>query len=134
MDTDNNSNKGKSRKNERRQRQQMKLESGRMLTEEEYAAEIAVADSNLRRTERPNAVSKRNGDVAPTNQGGRTMGWIALIFSFVSLFLWPVIMGPTAIVLGAVALFQGNRAMAVWSMVIGMIAFVAYLALLPFYR
>jgi len=133
MDKDHNSHEGDSQDTERRKRQQMKLESGRMLTEEEYATEIAVADSNLRR-ERPVAESGPSRDVTRTNQGGRTMGWVALIFSFVSLFLWPVVMGPTAIVLGAVAYIQGSRAMAVWSMIIGMVAFVAYLVLLPFYR
>lgn len=85
--------------------------------DEEYAAEIAPGVAGWIQNHDVNDVAERD-----TGRSG-TLGWVALAFAIVSLFLWPIIMGPTAAVLGIYAYFQGQRAMGLWSMVIGAAAF-----------
>ncbi|WP_078498712.1 MFS transporter [Paenibacillus selenitireducens] len=89
---------------------------------EEYASEVA-----------PGAwVQKSDIDARPDVDddagvgAGVQLGWVALVFAIASLFFWPIIMGPTAAVLGFYAYRQGQRSMGTWSMVIGAIAFFVF--------
>lgn len=64
---------------------------------------------------------------------GRVIGWTALVFAIASWFLWPVLMGAASALLGWFAYRQGSKTLGVWSIVIGLVALAAYLALLPLY-
>lgn len=110
-------------------------ESDPFDVDEEYAAEVAVpADQGIDRT------SDRNqGETNTLNQerdtaAGKTMmGWFALALAIASLFVWPAILGPGAVLFGFVAWSQGSRTLGVWSIVLGIISFVAYLAVAPIF-
>ena len=67
-------------------------------------------------------------------QGGTILGWIALLLGISSLFVWPSVMGPAAVVVGFMAYVRGRKALGVWSMVLGFIAFITFLAMLAYYR
>ncbi|WP_020615611.1 hypothetical protein [Paenibacillus daejeonensis] len=64
---------------------------------------------------------------------GRVIGWTALAFAIASWFLWPVLMGAASALLGWFAYRQGSKTLGIWSIVIGLVALAAYLALLPLY-
>jgi hypothetical protein len=61
------------------------------------------------------------------------LGWTAIIAAFVSLFVWPYVLGPAAAVLGFVAYFQGSRTLGVWSIVLGVLSMLSYWVLVPLY-
>ncbi|GGG10500.1 hypothetical protein [Paenibacillus abyssi] len=117
--------------------QEWKLESGKRHSDTEASAEIAypagasvpikVRDEEERST---SVVSSAN---ASTRAAGRSMGWTALGFAIASWFMWGVLLGATAAVLGFVAYRQGSRSLGVWSISLGLIAVATNLVLIPLY-
>jgi hypothetical protein len=63
----------------------------------------------------------------------RWPGWIALTVAVISLFAWPVILGPLAVLAGIAAAASGSRMLGVCSAVLGMISIVILLAIAPMY-
>ncbi len=95
--------------------------------QEEFSSEIAdVANNEIEQTE-----NSTFGNDADT--GDQTTGWIALTLAFLSLFVWPAILGPIAVVAGIVAWMRGSRALGIGSIVLGLISFLVSLFLLPLY-
>lgn len=87
--------------------------------QEEFSSEIAdVANNEIEQTE-----NSTFGNDADT--GDQTTGWIALALAFLSLFVWPAILGPIAVVAGIVAWMRGSRALGIGSIVLGLISFLA---------
>ncbi|WP_438446252.1 hypothetical protein [Gorillibacterium sp. sgz5001074] len=66
-------------------------------------------------------------------EGNKTFGWISIILAIASLFYWPMVLGPAAAVVGVIAYFSGNRALGVWSVVLGLVAIAAAMFLIPYY-
>lgn len=102
---------------------------------EEFAAETAVNRPDVapmvRNNERPaigRAAAKEGAD-----EQDRTFGWVSLIAAIASLFIWPVVLGPAAAIMGFIAYNKGSRTLGVWSIVIGLLAFIAYLFIVPYY-
>ena len=86
--------------------------------QEEFSSEIAdVANNEIEQTE-----NSTFGNDADT--GDQTTGWIALTLAFLSLFVWPAILGPIAVVAGIVAWMRGSRALGIGSIVLGLISFL----------
>ncbi|SEB41295.1 hypothetical protein [Paenibacillus sp. GP183] len=83
-------------------------------SEEEFAEEIAVPSvdksANLSRSKR--------------------IGYAALILALLSMFIWPVILGPAAIILGFMAYSGGKRGLGSWSIALGLLSFAAYFLLM----
>jgi hypothetical protein len=46
------------------------------------------------------------------------------------MFIWPVILGPAAIILGFMAFSGGKRGLGTWSIALGLLSFAAYLLLM----
>lgn len=63
--------------------------------------------------------------------GSRTTAWIAIILAIGSLLFWPGILGPAAVVMGAVAYASGNKSVGIWSVALGLLSVIAYFILLP---
>ncbi|OGX68236.1 MAG: hypothetical protein A2189_04915 [Paenibacillus sp. RIFOXYA1_FULL_44_5] len=61
------------------------------------------------------------------------IGWVALIVAIASLMIWPVVLGPTAAILGYIAFTRGNRGMGIWSIIIGFVAVITTLVFIPLY-
>lgn len=65
-------------------------------------------------------------------QSGSGWGWAGLGISILSLFLWPYFLGPIGIVLGYMAFRNDARTLGTWAMVIGAIAILGALLVIPF--
>lgn len=127
---------------EEKQSEQFRRESGETF-KEEYASEVAPTvvppvvlgrrALNNPEEDRPDEPVTRSQEGTEVRSGGRAVGWVAFILAIISLFVYPVLMGAGAIVLGIIAYVQGSRALGGWSVVIGGIALISYLVLVPYY-
>lgn len=101
----------------------------------EFAAEATPFGPETRRLIEPEDDRPAENRVKNTEAGTTVpwIGWLALALAIASLFMWPAVLGPAGAVLGLMAYFQGNRSLGIWSMVIGIIAFIAYIAIVPYY-
>lgn len=107
--------------------------------DEEFAAEAApMAPAAQRPLIQPedDRPSVREFRAVETEEEGRSagyVGWIAIVLAVASLFVWPAVLGPAAILLGFISWVQGSRALGIWSVALGVISFIAYIALVPLY-
>lgn len=96
---------------------------------EEYAADIAP--TTLRVYNEDNA----DQDVeAMDSTTGQLAGYVGLAFGILSLFLWSIVLGPLAAVMGFYAYTQGRKATGGWSIALGILATLSYFVLMPFTR
>jgi len=61
------------------------------------------------------------------------LGWVALIFAIASWFVWPMLLGATAAVLGYMAYRRGARGLGGWAIAIGLVAVALNLVIVPLY-
>lgn len=99
--------------------------------EEEYAAEISPLPAQVHRTASREA-EHTTGRVNDNDE--RAIGYIGLGFGVVSLFIWSIIMGPIATVLGYYAYARGQKTAGAWSMGLGIVSTLSYFILIPFAR
>lgn len=98
---------------------------------EEYAAEISPL---------PATVHSTGGKETDMNEGGETeaqsgmMGVIGLAFGIASLFIWSIILGPIAAVMGYYAYGRGQKTSGAWAMGLGIISTLSYFVMMPFGR
>jgi hypothetical protein len=97
---------------------------------EEAAAELAVPVSAANAD---NVRGLQKDATVKTRSAARAVGWTALVLAVLSLFVWPVLLGGTAAVVGYVAFRQGSRGLGAWSITLGLIAAMVYLILVPIY-
>ncbi|MBD2869506.1 DUF308 domain-containing protein [Paenibacillus arenilitoris] len=99
---------------------------------EEMGADFAVGSpvANVDRTEDRHVERAERAD---TETGGNTLGWVSLVFAVVSWFIWPVLLGATAAVLGYIAYRQGSRGLGGWAMALGIIALALNVIIVPLY-
>lgn len=97
---------------------------------EEYAAEInpAVVRSTAGRE-----IDVNNGG-GETQAGSGKMGIIGLGFGIASLFVWSIILGPVAAVIGYYAYARDQKTSGAWAMGLGIVSTLSYLVMLPFAR
>jgi uncharacterized membrane protein YdbT with pleckstrin-like domain len=96
---------------------------------EETAAEITEPVRGINREE-----NRNNNEYRQEEAGGKGLGWLALAFSIVSLFIMPVILGATGIILGFIARRRGAEALGAWAIGIGVVSIIIAMFVLPFYR
>jgi hypothetical protein len=113
-------------------------EMNRGQVNEEFAAEtvpvesIPAGKSNPAAENRPAAENEPKQKVREDTDTSIT-GWAALAIAIASLFVFPFILAPASVVLGFMAWYQGSRALAAWSIIIGAVSFFAYLVIVPLY-
>ncbi|WP_044894778.1 DUF4190 domain-containing protein [Bacillus alveayuensis] len=95
---------------------------------EETAAEVAEPVRTINREEQHEKY--RNDEEAD----GKGLGWLALVFSIVSLFIMPVILGAAGIILGFIARRRGAETLGAWAIGIGVVSIIIAMFVLPFYR
>lgn len=107
---------------------------------EEYAAEVAPVRAinavstredtvDLSRNERSGAA---NSDVSA--DAGRTVGYVGIGLGIASLFMWSIILGPLAAIMGFYAYSQGRRVSGGWAIGLGIVSTLSYFLMLPFTR
>ena len=72
-------------------------------------------------------------DREDTRSSGFALGWVSLIFAIASWFIWPVLLGASAAVMGYIAYRQGAKGLGGWAMAIGLVAVALNLVIVPFY-
>jgi hypothetical protein len=93
-------------------------------SEEEFAEEVTVPSGTVTETN-----SERSTKPAELSRSKR-IGYAALILALLSMFIWPVILGPAAIILGFMAYSGGKRGLGSWSIALGLLSFAAYFLLM----
>ncbi|AET61783.1 hypothetical protein ACWHAM_14085 [Paenibacillus terrae] len=95
--------------------------------QEEYASEVAPGSPAVTRHE-----DKDEQHVI--SQSGRISGYIGLAAGIAALFMWSIVLGPIAAVLGFFAYVNGNKTTGIWSIGLGALATLSYFAFIPFVR
>lgn len=95
--------------------------------QEEFAAELSAAPMTGKETLQASPERSADG----TEESGRALGFVALALAIVAYFIYPLILGPAAAIMGFIAWRQGRKALGIWSITLGIIAFFAYLFLVP---
>jgi len=108
---------------------------------EEYASEISptVGPTNWDTVERrenrsEGAEAERSDTDVADNSAGRTVGYVGVGLGIASLFLWSIVLGPLAAVLGFYAYSQGAKTSGGWAIGLGIVATLSYFFLIPFTR
>jgi len=111
---------------------------------EEYASDISptasVGRTNWDTTERSEIrsegeVERSDTEVADSGIGiGRSVGYVGVGLGIASLFLWSIVLGPLAAVLGFYAYSQGAKTSGGWAIGLGIVATLSYFFLIPFTR
>ncbi|SDM89332.1 hypothetical protein SAMN04487897_101397 [Paenibacillus sp. yr247] len=129
---------------ERFQKEQLLAESG-LNHKEEYAAEIAAPSRKISNAEqykirKPERIESRSDvsdeeveNLVEAVTRNKAVGYVALFVALASLFVWPVLLGISGIVLGVIAFLMGNKGLGSWSIALGFIAVAAYFLLVPYY-
>ncbi|MDQ0887225.1 hypothetical protein QFZ81_002313 [Paenibacillus sp. V4I9] len=129
---------------ERFQKDQLRVESG-LNHKEEYAAEIIAPTRRINYAEQYKANKperlETDSDVSDEEVAelveavtrNKAVGYVALFVALASLFVWPVLLGISGIVLGVIAFLMGNKRLGSWSIALSFIAVAAYFLLVPYY-
>ena len=88
---------------------------------EEFAAEVAEPDTDFRADDRP-----------VVREDNRLIGFLAIALAILSLFVWPLILGPAAVIAGMISYAREARGLGVAAIVIGILSFLAALLLFPY--
>ncbi|UUZ85525.1 hypothetical protein LJK88_19605 [Paenibacillus sp. P26] len=110
--------------------EQVRKESGRGA-EEEYGAELTPIYGRRMQPDRASEPQRLEEEAAGERSGW--MGYTALILSLLSLFVFPALFGLASVILGTVSFAQGQRALGIWSIAIGLVALAGYFLLVPHY-
>jgi hypothetical protein len=109
----------------------------RTLSKEEYAAEFtAVRDrkiqtSSYNRERKTSSVSDRESE---NSDAGHLAGVAGIVLGVLALFMWTIVLGPIAAILGYYAYSQDKRKTGAWGLALGAIAIISYFVLIPFVR
>ncbi|RCX22792.1 hypothetical protein DFP94_101377 [Fontibacillus phaseoli] len=109
----------------------------RKTHQEEYAAEVVpmnTVNRDVRRERRKSDDTRIERSDSGTATAGRTVGYIGVGFGIAALFMWSIILGPLAAVMGFYAYSQGNKTSGAWAIGLGVVATLSYFVLIPFTR
>lgn len=111
----------------------------RKTYKEEYAADVAPLRTSANRetlSERTegNGAGTANRSQADTAGAGKTVGYVGVGLGIASLFMWSIILGPLAAVMGFYAYSQGNKTSGAWAIGLGIVSTLSYFVLIPFTR
>ncbi|AIQ13937.1 DUF4190 domain-containing protein [Paenibacillus durus] len=96
---------------------------------EEYASEISPFPV---RSNSPEDSEERGRD--REGEADKTAGYAGLVLGIASLFIWPIILGPSAAVLGYYAYNKGRKTAGGWAIGLGIVATLSYFVMIPFAR
>ncbi|MFM9280710.1 hypothetical protein [Paenibacillus jiagnxiensis] len=91
--------------------------------QEEYAAEVA-----------PVKPVEDRREVRETGTMGNTAGYAGIALGILALFMWSIVLGPIAAILGIYSFFNGKRTLGGWAIGLGLVATISYFVFIPFVR
>ncbi|MBR2563577.1 MAG: hypothetical protein IKE29_03040 [Paenibacillus sp.] len=117
--------------------QRQRVDYPRKAYREEYGAEMAPqATVRSRETERTSSreIPEKHEADGVMRSTGRVAGYTGLAFGIASLFMWSIVLGPAAAVLGYYAYVNGRKTAGAWAIGLGIVATLSYFFMLPFAR
>ncbi|MNO45930.1 hypothetical protein D3C76_362090 [compost metagenome] len=119
-----------------------RIDYPRRTHQEEYAAEVMPLKTARTRDDREE-VSRTNREIlerpdaarSDVEEGtaGSTVGYIGVGLGIASLFIWSIVLGPIAAIMGFYAYSQGRKASGAWAIGLGIVATLSYF-IIPFTR
>uniref|UniRef100_UPI00403F1CDC hypothetical protein n=1 Tax=Paenibacillus sp. FSL H8-0079 TaxID=2921375 RepID=UPI00403F1CDC len=117
------------------EKQRMRVDYPRKAHREEYGAEVAPPTVvRTGGTERAEPVPEKHEADRVMESTGRVAGYMGLAFGIASLFMWSIVLGPAAAVLGYYAYVNGRKTAGAWSIGLGVVATLSYFFMIPFAR
>jgi hypothetical protein len=112
-----------------------------MADEKHYDYHGNIKEYDLREDEvgynrpdmRRDADYDRHEDKDETVDDGRRMGYLAIVLSVISLFIFPVILGAAGIIVGFIARRRGAEGLGGWAIGIGIVSLILGIFILPFF-
>ncbi|WP_434750112.1 hypothetical protein [Paenibacillus amylolyticus] len=118
--------------------QRQRVDYPRKSFREEYGAEItpprAVVRTGDRDRGRLEQVPQKHEADRVMESTGRVAGYMGLAFGIASLFMWSIVLGPAAAVLGYYAFVNGRKTAGAWAIGLGIVATLSYFFMIPFAR
>ncbi|MFB5266182.1 hypothetical protein ACE41H_05200 [Paenibacillus enshidis] len=90
---------------------------------EEYAAEVA-----------PIRPAEDRKEAQESGTKGKTAGYAGIALGILALFMWSIVLGPIAAILGFYSLANGKRTLGGWAIGLGLVATISYFVFIPFVR
>ncbi|MEK4275436.1 hypothetical protein MKY44_19625 [Paenibacillus sp. FSL R7-0026] len=113
----------------------MRVDYPRKAHREEYGAEVAPPTVvRTGDTERAEPVPEKHEADRVMESTGKVAGYMGLAFGIASLFMWSIVLGPAAAVLGYYAYVNGRKTAGAWSIGLGVVATLSYFFMIPFAR
>ncbi|OMF06510.1 hypothetical protein BK129_12665 [Paenibacillus amylolyticus] len=117
------------------EKQRMRVDYPRKAHREEYGAELAPPTVvRTGGTERAEPVPEKHEADRVMESTGKVAGYMGLAFGIASLFMWSIVLGPAAAVLGYYAYVNGRKTAGAWSIGLGVVATLSYFFMIPFAR
>lgn len=117
------------------EKQRMRVDYPRKVHREEYGAEVAPPTVvRTGGTERAEPVPEKHEADRVMESTGKVAGYMGLAFGIASLFMWSIVLGPAAAVLGYYAYVNGRKTAGAWSIGLGVVATLSYFFMIPFAR
>nr|WP_235431635.1 hypothetical protein [Paenibacillus sp. VT-400] len=113
----------------------MRVDYPRKAHREEYGAEVAPPTVvRTGGTKRAEPVPEKHEADRVMESTGKVAGYMGLAFGIASLFMWSIVLGPAAAVLGYYAYVNGRKTAGAWSIGLGVVATLSYFFMIPFAR
>lgn len=117
-----NNNKNRSSRNKQEQDKEYIIVEPESTRNEEYAAEFTADDYQRSETQ------------VDSDQNTSTLwGWIGIVLSVISFFMWPVLLGAAGIILGFISRGRGADTLGNIAIIAGAASIVISLFILPFF-
>ncbi|GGH26573.1 DUF5353 domain-containing protein [Paenibacillus segetis] len=105
--------------------------------QEEYSAEVVPREvlrgNNTREERHDRSDDTVDSDVMDSSMG-TTVGYIGIGLGILSLFMWSIVLGPIAAIMGFYAYSQDRKTTGAWAMGLGVLATLSYFILIPLMR
>lgn len=102
--------------------------------QEEYAADVNPIPFQIQDTSANTSTTNEMENSAEAQQESQMTGYVGLAFGIVSLFLWSIILGPIAAVIGYYAYVKEQKTLGAWAMGLGIVSTLSYFVMIPFVR
>lgn len=125
-----------------------RIDYPRKTHQEEYAADVMPLNPVRARNDRADRaeVERTNRDIltrpeaarsesdVTEDTAGRTVGYVGVGLGIASLFIWSIVLGPIAAIMGFYAYSQGKKTAGAWGIGLGIVATLSYFVMMPFTR
>ncbi|MNI62135.1 hypothetical protein D3C76_649190 [compost metagenome] len=120
-----------------------RIDYPRKTHREEYAAEVMPLTGARARSDR-DEMNHTNREIlerpeaaqsdADEGTAGRTVGYIGVGLGIASLFMWSIVLGPIAAIMGFYAYSQGRKTSGAWAIGLGIVATLSYFVMMRYTR